>query len=85
VIVVMPEPGEKIIRENQAFRIVKAMVAANKLRTGVPWIDKFDPGNQAVLDHGGMILVEGFYVRSTRRVSDLGARGKILHEGDVPE
>jgi len=81
----VPGPGVREIRENEWFRVMKAMVAANTLRKGVKWIDKFATENQAVLDHGGVILIEGFYRKSTHRIADLSARGKVLRERDVPE
>lgn len=74
----MALPGTRLISEGVPFRFLKTLIAAKELRTGVPWIARFESRNQAVGEAGGWIMIEGFYKRATRPLSEVQARRKLF-------
>ena len=72
------------VKLNVVYPIYKALIAAHELDIGVPWLARYLQENQAHATGGGWILIQGFYRKATRPLSEaLASRQKFIPPHDV--
>ncbi len=77
-------PRATTIELNVIYPFHKALIAAHQLDIGVKWLRPFLEENQAHATAGGWILIQGFYRKATRPLSEtLASRQKFTPPHDV--
>jgi hypothetical protein len=61
---------------NVPYRFDKGLIAAHHLEVGKQWHHSFFLENQAHATGGGWLLIQGFYKKATRPLSEVEARRK---------